>query len=118
MSIKENFMQSYNNIDINNAFVQAPVTNKGQYHLFQEEASGQEKEHDSHDNNSMGTAETEFSNDNYNALAKYLGNYAAAVVSDPGKPNTAKEALTGPDAAKWAREMVQEAGTFVCRDVL
>ena len=34
MSIKENFMQSYNSININNAFVQAPITNKGQYNLF------------------------------------------------------------------------------------
>ena len=64
----------------------------------------------------MGTAETEFSNNNYNELAKYLGNFAVAVVLDPGKPNTAKEALTGPDAAKWAKAMAQEAGNFVCRD--
>ena len=48
----------------------------------------------------MGTAETEFSNNNYKESAKYLGNFAATVVSDLGKPNTAKEAPTGPDAAK------------------
>ena len=34
MSIKENFMQIYNSIHINNAFVQAPITNKGEYNLF------------------------------------------------------------------------------------
>ena len=119
MSVEENFMQDYNSININNAFIQTPVTNKGQHNLSPEKANGDDNNkyyNDNNNNNSMGTAETEFSNNNYKELAKYLGNFAATVVLDPGKPNTAKEALIGPDAAKRAKAMVQEAGNFVCRD--